>query len=85
MKMIDKDNLIQTVKEYVKENKKPYIAYGHLLEKVRLKYPKTEKSKVEQLLGVLKSEGKLEETRIRRERLFFPLKMVELYVKSDEL
>jgi hypothetical protein len=49
------DELLQVVKAYIKEEKKPYIPFGDLLRGIGQKHPGTEESKVNELIRILKN------------------------------
>jgi len=76
---------MEIIKDHIKEGIKPYVPYTELLKKIRQKFPGTEESKVSELIGILKNEKKLDEIRIRRARLLFPVAMIRLYLASDQL
>lgn len=83
-KDLTKEMVMDVIKEHIKELLKPYVPYTDLVLEIRRKFPGTEESRIGEVIGILKNEKKLDEARIRRARLLFPVAMIKLYLASSQ-
>lgn len=84
VKIYTEDEVMHIVKDFIGEQEQSYVPLGRLEQAVKVKFPKTTKTDLEQRIGVLKNKGKLGEKRVKGARLLFPLAMIKLYMESQE-
>jgi hypothetical protein len=81
---ITKDEVMRLVDDYIKNQVKPYIPYGELLKAAKETHPGIEERTLTEIIGVLKNDERLGESRIRRVRFLFPSEMIRNYLRASE-
>ena len=77
---MNNSELLKLIKDYIKEKRKPYIAFNELKNISGLGNRPLLES-----IGVLKDKKKLGESTHGRAKFYFPMKMIDIYIESDEL